>query len=57
MRLLLRTMLAGLVLVSGCQTKGEKHAPCPPIPGYAAVDGLCGPARPVNDAFGSVLKE
>ncbi|MFC6447659.1 hypothetical protein [Shinella zoogloeoides] len=57
MRLLVATMLAGLVLLAGCQTKGEKKAPCPPISGYAPGDDLCGPAMPVNDAFAPVLKE
>ena len=57
MRLLVATMLAGLVLLTGCQTKGEKKAPCPPISGYAEADDLCGPAMPVNDAFAPVLKE
>nr|WP_314092311.1 hypothetical protein [uncultured Shinella sp.] len=57
MRLLVATMLAGLVLLAGCQTKGEKKAPCPPISGYAEADDLCGPAMPVNDVFAPVLKE
>ena len=57
MRLLVATMLAGLVLLASCQTKGEKKAPCPPISGYAEADDLCGPAMPVNDVFAPVLKE
>lgn len=57
MRLLITTMLTGLVILGGCQTKGEKKAPCPPISGYAEADDLCGPAMPVNDAFAPVLKE
>ncbi|GAA5666759.1 hypothetical protein T8J41_20190 (plasmid) [Nitratireductor rhodophyticola] len=58
MRLIVATTLAGLVLLAGCQTKGEKKAPCPPISGYAApADDLCGPAMQVNDAFAPVLKE
>ncbi len=57
MRFLVVTMLAGLVLLAGCQTKGEKKAPCPPISGYAEADDLCGPAMPVNDVFAPVLKE
>lgn len=57
MRYLVATMLAGLVLLAGCQTKGEKKAPCPPISGYAEADDLCGPAMPVNDVFAPVLKE
>ncbi len=57
MRFLVATMLASLVLLSGCQTKGEKKAPCPPISGYADADDLCGPAWPVNDVFAPVLKE
>ena len=57
MRLLVATMLAGLVLLAGCQTKGEKKAPCPPISGYAEADDLCGPAVPVNDVFAPVLEE
>ncbi len=57
MRLLVATMLAGLVLLAGCQTKGEKKAPCPPISGYAEADDLCGPAMPVNDVFAPALKE
>ena len=57
MRLLDATMLAGLVLLAGCQTKGEKKAPCPTRSGYAPADDLCGPAMPVNDAFAPVLKE
>lgn len=57
MRLLVVTMLAGLVLLAGCQTKGEKKAPCPPISGYAEADDLCGPAMPVNDVFAPVMKE
>lgn len=57
MRLLVMTMLVGLVFVAGCQTKGEKKAPCPPISGYASTDDICGPALPVNDVFTSVLKE
>ncbi|MGE6743642.1 hypothetical protein ACQKGC_25525 [Allorhizobium pseudoryzae] len=56
MRLVFVTMLACLVVLAGCQTKGEKKAPCPPISGYLPEDDLCGPAIPVNDAFGSVLK-
>jgi hypothetical protein len=50
-------MLASFVILAGCQTKGEKKAPCPPISGYAPDDDLCGPALPVNDAFNSVLKD
>lgn len=57
MRFLVATMLAGLVLLAGCQTKGEKKAPCPPISGYAEAEDLCGPAMPVNDVFAPVLKE
>ncbi len=57
MRLLVATMLAGIVLLTGCQTKGEKKAPCPPISGYAEADDLCGPTMPVNDVFAPVLKE
>ncbi|MCM5689751.1 hypothetical protein M8037_13225 [Sinorhizobium meliloti] len=57
MRLLITTMLTGLVLLAGCQTKGEKKAPCPPLSGYAEADDLCGPAIPVNDVFTPVLKE
>ncbi|MBA4799776.1 MULTISPECIES: hypothetical protein [Pseudomonadota] len=57
MRFLVVTMLAGLVLLAGCQTKGEKKAPCPPISGYAEADDLCGRAMPVNDVFAPVLKE
>lgn len=57
MRLLVMTMLASLVLLAGCQTKGEKKAPCPPISDYAPADDLCGAARPVNDVFAPVLKE
>ena len=57
MRILVVTMLAGLVLLAGCQTKGEKKAPCPPISGYAEADDLCGRAMPVNDVFAPVLKE
>ena len=57
MRLLVATMLAGLVLLTGCQTKGEKKAPCPPISGYAEADDLCGPTMPGNDGCAPVLKE
>lgn len=57
MRLSIAFMLSGLALVVGCQTKGEKKAPCPPISGYAETDDLCGPAIPVNDVFAPVLKE
>ncbi len=57
MRLIVATMLAGLVALAGCQTKGEKKAPCPPISGYVPDEDLCGPALPVNDAFGSVLQD
>ena len=57
MRLLITTMLTGLVILGGCQTKGEKKAPCPPISGYAEADDRCGPAMPVNDVFAPVLKE
>lgn len=57
MRFLVATMLAGLVLLAGCQTKGEKKAPCPPISGYAEAEDLCGSAMPVNDVFAPVLKE
>lgn len=57
MRFLVATMLAGLVLLAGCQTKGEEKAPCPPISGYAKADDLCGPAMPVNELFAPVLKE
>ena len=57
MRLFVSMMLTGLALLAGCQTKGEKKAPCPPISGYAPADDLCGPAMPVNDAFAPVLKE
>lgn len=57
MRLLVMTILTGVAVLAGCQTKGEKKAPCPPIAGYAPADDLCGPARPVNDVFAPVLKE
>ena len=57
MRPLVSIMLSGLALLAGCQTKGEKNAPCPPISGYAEADDLCGPALPVNDVFAPVLKE
>ena len=57
MRLFVAMMLAGLVLLAGCQTKGEKKAPCPPISSYVEAEDLCGPAMPVNDAFTPVLKE
>jgi nitrous oxide reductase accessory protein NosL len=57
MRFLVATMLAGLVLLAGCQTKGERKAPCPPISGYAEAEDLCGLALPVNDVFAPVLKE
>lgn len=57
MRFLVATMLAGVFLLGGCQTKGEKKAPCPPISGYAEAEDLCGPAMPVNDVFAPVLKE
>ncbi|MBN9032511.1 MAG: hypothetical protein J0I23_22185 [Rhizobiales bacterium] len=57
MRLPVAIMLLGLALLAGCQTKGEKKAPCPPISGYAEADDLCGPAIPVNDVFAPVLKE
>lgn len=57
MRLSVAIMLCGLALLAGCQTKGEKKAPCPPISGYVETDELCGPAMPVNDAFTPVLKE
>ncbi len=50
-------MLFGLALLVGCQTKGEKKAPCPPISGYAEAEDLCGAAMPVNDVFAPVLKE
>ncbi|MBN9052671.1 MAG: hypothetical protein J0H80_02610 [Rhizobiales bacterium] len=56
MPLLVAIMLFGLALLAGCQTKGEKKAPCPPISGYAETDDLCGPAMPVNDAFAPILK-
>ena len=56
MRLFVSMMLAGLALLAGCQTKGEKKAPCPPISGYAEADDLCGPTMPVNDVFAPVLK-
>ena len=36
MRLFVAMMLAGLALLAGCQTKGEKKAPCPPISGFLA---------------------
>ena len=57
MRLFVSMMLTGLALLAGCQTKGEKKAPCPPISGYAEADDLCGQAWPVNDVFAPVLKE
>lgn len=57
MRLPVAIVLSGLALLAGCQTKGEKKAPCPPISGYVEADDLCGPAMPVNDAFAPVLKE
>lgn len=57
MRLSVAIMLSALALLVGCQTKGEKKAPCPPISGYVETDDLCGPARPVNDVFAPVLKE
>ncbi|MCQ4633455.1 hypothetical protein GB927_025675 [Shinella sp. CPCC 100929] len=57
MRLPVAIMLSGLALLAGCQTKGEKKAPCLPISGYVEADDLCGPAMPVNDVFAPVLKE
>lgn len=57
MRLPVAIMLSGLALLVGCQTKGEKKAPCPPISGYLQADNLCGPAMPVNYAFAPLLKE
>lgn len=57
MRLSVSIMLSGLLLLGGCQTKGEKKAPCPPISGYVEADDMCGPAMPVNDVFVTVLKE
>lgn len=57
MRLTVAILLSGLPLLAGCQTKGEKKAPCPPISGYVETDDLCGPPMPVNDAFAPILKE
>ncbi len=57
MPVLIAMMLAGLVLLAGCQTKGERQAPCPPISSYAPDNGLCGPARPVNDPFAPLPKD
>lgn len=57
MRIALSVLLPLLLLLVGCQTKGEKKAPCPPITSYVEADDLCGPAYPVNDAFNSVLRE
>jgi len=57
MPLFVAVMLSGLALLAGCQTKGEKTAPCPPISGYAEFNDLCGPAMPVNEVFSPVLKE
>lgn len=56
MRSFVAIMLSGLLLVSGCQAKGEKKAPCPPISGYAETEDLCGPTMPVNAVFTPVLK-
>ncbi|WP_320188473.1 hypothetical protein RMS29_026585 (plasmid) [Agrobacterium rosae] len=57
MRFLFLSTLIALPLIAGCQTKGEKKAPCPPIASYAAGDALCGPVLPVNAAFQTILKE
>lgn len=57
MRSFIAIMLSCLALLGGCQTKGEKKAPCPPIAGYAEADDLCGPAMPVNDVFPPILEE
>jgi len=57
MRFLFLSTLIALPMLTGCQTKGEKKAPCPPITSYAAIDDLCGPVLPVNAAFQTILKE
>lgn len=56
MRILMILTISTLPMLAGCQTKGEKKAPCPPISSYSSADDLCGPIRPVNDAFSSVLQ-
>lgn len=56
MRSFVTIMLFGLTMLSGCQAKGEKKAPCPPISGYAETEHLCGPTIPVNAVFTPVLK-
>ncbi len=57
MRSFVAIMLSCLALLSGCQTKGEKKAPCPPMASYAEADDMCGPAMLVNDVFAPILKE
>jgi nitrous oxide reductase accessory protein NosL len=57
MPLLVAIMIAGVALLAGCQTKGEKKAPCPPISSFVEADELCGLASPVNDVFAPVLRE
>jgi hypothetical protein len=56
MRPVIAIMLFGLTMLSACQAKGEKKAPCPPISGYAETEDLCGPTMPVNAVFTPVLK-
>jgi hypothetical protein len=57
MPLLVAITLSSLALLAGCQTKGEKKAPCPPISSFVEADELCGLASPVNDVFAPVLRE
>jgi hypothetical protein len=57
MPLLVAITLSSLALLAGCQTKGEKKAPCPPISSFVEADELCGLASPVNDVFAHVLRE
>lgn len=56
MRILVVLTISALPMLAGCQTKGEKKVPCPPISSYSEGDDLCGPIRPVNDVFASVLR-
>lgn len=57
MPLLVAILLSGLALLAGCQTKGEKKVPCPPVSGYLETGDLCGPVWAVNNVFAPVLRE
>lgn len=50
-------VLASLVSLCACGTKGELKAPCPSLSSYTDDSDGCGTLEPVNDVFGSIMVE